>query len=102
MLNEIMLNDIMLNDIVMNDIVLSANVLNVVVPNLRQNHIFLFQFGRFTCKCLPGYGDRFSDDEDRSGRYCESWCQRHKTFFSSSSTTVGGNKLECLSLTSPF
>ena len=29
-------------------------------------------FGSFTCQCLPGYGDRFGDDEDRSGRYCQS------------------------------
>jgi hypothetical protein len=90
-MNDILLNDIVMNNIVMNDIMLyeimlsvimlTVIMLNVAVPNLRQNHIFLFQFGRFTCKCLPGYGDRFSDDEDRSGRYCESWCQRHKTFF---------------------
>jgi len=29
-------------------------------------------FGGFTCKCLPGYGDRFSDDVLQAGRHCES------------------------------
>ena len=40
-------------------------------------NFIIFQFGRFTCKCLPGYGDRFSDDEDKSGRYCESCSADH-------------------------
>jgi len=29
-------------------------------------------FGGFTCKCLPGYGDRFSGDALQAGRHCES------------------------------
>eukprot|EP00090_Calanus_glacialis_P024763 TRINITY_DN3845_c0_g1_i2.p1 TRINITY_DN3845_c0_g1~~TRINITY_DN3845_c0_g1_i2.p1 ORF type:complete len:1336 (-),score=262.38 TRINITY_DN3845_c0_g1_i2:474-4481(-) len=29
-------------------------------------------FGGFTCRCLPGYGDRFSGDLLQSGRHCES------------------------------
>jgi len=29
-------------------------------------------FGGFTCKCLPGYGDRYSGDMLQAGRHCES------------------------------
>ncbi|XP_071536445.1 uncharacterized protein [Panulirus ornatus] len=30
------------------------------------------QFGTFTCRCLPGYTDRFTDDPEQVGRRCES------------------------------
>ncbi|XP_042242419.1 uncharacterized protein LOC121879718 isoform X2 [Homarus americanus] len=30
------------------------------------------EFGTFTCRCLPGYTDRFSDDPEQVGRKCES------------------------------
>lgn len=30
------------------------------------------RFGSFDCKCLPGYGDRFIQDPDKAGRFCES------------------------------
>nr|XP_045594534.1 mucin-12-like isoform X4 [Procambarus clarkii] len=30
------------------------------------------EFGTFTCHCLPGYTDRFSDDPEQVGRRCES------------------------------
>jgi len=29
-------------------------------------------FGGFTCKCLPGYGDKYSGDVLQAGRHCES------------------------------
>ena len=29
-------------------------------------------FGGFACQCREGYGDRHADDEERSGRHCES------------------------------
>ena len=29
-------------------------------------------FGGYACQCREGYGDRYADDEDRSGRFCES------------------------------
>ncbi|XP_042856934.1 mucin-5AC-like [Penaeus japonicus] len=30
------------------------------------------EFGTFTCRCLPGYTDRYSDDPMEVGRHCES------------------------------
>ncbi|XP_068228652.1 mucin-2-like isoform X2 [Palaemon carinicauda] len=30
------------------------------------------EFGTFTCRCLPGYTDRYSDDPEQVGRKCES------------------------------
>ncbi|XP_069955371.1 mucin-2 isoform X3 [Cherax quadricarinatus] len=30
------------------------------------------EFGTFTCRCLPGYTDRFADDAEQVGRRCES------------------------------
>ena len=30
------------------------------------------RFGSFDCKCLPGYGDPFSEDPDKAGRFCQS------------------------------
>lgn len=29
------------------------------------------EFGTFTCRCLPGYTDRYSDDPEQVGRKCE-------------------------------
>jgi len=29
-------------------------------------------FGGYACQCREGYGDRYADDEGRSGRFCES------------------------------
>ena len=30
------------------------------------------RFGGFQCKCLPGFGDPYARDSERSGRYCTS------------------------------
>ena len=30
------------------------------------------RFGSFECRCLPGYGDPFSNDPEKSGRFCRS------------------------------
>ena len=29
------------------------------------------RFGGFSCRCLPGWGDPYADDPERSGRYCQ-------------------------------
>ncbi|XP_063588470.1 mucin-5AC-like isoform X2 [Penaeus indicus] len=44
-------------------------------PKLHDCHsdaICVNEFGSFTCRCLPGYTDRYEDDPMEVGRHCES------------------------------
>ena len=46
----------------------------IIVTKIFVKLIFFLniRFGSFDCKCLPGYGDRFAQDTERAGRFCES------------------------------
>ena len=52
------------------------------------------RFGSFDCVCLPGYGDRFADDPQKAGRYCES-CSADYCYGRGTCLIKEGDQKEC-------
>ncbi|XP_050738658.1 nascent polypeptide-associated complex subunit alpha, muscle-specific form-like isoform X2 [Eriocheir sinensis] len=50
---------------------------DITLHNCHATATCINKFGTFTCRCLPGYTDRFTDDPELVGRRCETCSSEH-------------------------